>query len=105
MSGTGSDRGTLAQAVADAVASVPGIARMSSGPGVPVGTQYAGGTVSGVKLRDELVVAHVVLDRLPVLAVTEPALSAAEAALRALGDSRPVELVVDDIVLEELDTR
>ncbi len=105
MSEPGPDRGELARAVAAAVASVPGVARMSPGTGIVVATQYAGGTVIGVVLRADAVVAHVVLDRLPVSLVTDPALLAATSALRALGDTRPVEMVVEDIVLEALDSR
>lgn len=78
---------------------------MSPGPGVGATTQYAGGSVVGVVLRADVVVAHVVLDRLPVALVTDPALVAATAALRTLGDARSVELVVEDIDLEAFDGR
>ncbi|MGH9070253.1 MAG: hypothetical protein ACRDX8_03545 [Acidimicrobiales bacterium] len=100
MNGSGPDRAILARAVASAISAVSGVARMSPGWGVQVGTQHPGGTVVGVSLLEDAVVAHIVLDRLPVIEVTDPALAAAQAALRALGDPRPVEVVVDDIVVE-----
>ncbi len=79
---------------------MPGVAGLSAGRGVQVGVQFPGGTVQGVALQAGAVVVHVVVDQFPLSAVVEPARSAAENALRQLGDQRPVEIVVDDVILE-----
>jgi hypothetical protein len=94
------DRRTLAAAVADAATAVPGVVRLSAGSGVEVGVQFAGGTIHGIALQPEAVVVHVVIDRFPLGAVVEPVRSAAQDALRQLGDPRSVEIVVDDVILE-----
>ncbi|MGH9129367.1 MAG: hypothetical protein ACRDY2_10510 [Acidimicrobiales bacterium] len=93
-------RGALAAAVAEAVRSVPGVARLSPGHGVEVGTQFAGGTAIGVALRPDAVVVRIVAGYLPLVDVVEPARAAAHAALRQLGDQREVEVAVDDIDLD-----
>ncbi|MGH9067106.1 MAG: hypothetical protein ACRD0J_06415 [Acidimicrobiales bacterium] len=92
-------RAALARAVADAVARVPGVARLSAGGRVEAATQYPGGKIVGVVITGPEVVVHVVLDRLPVDTVAEPARDAASAALRRLGDEREVEVVVEDLEL------
>ena len=61
------DRAALAAAVATALARVPGVARLSPGTGVEVATQVAGGKVVGVAVRDDTVVAHLVVDRLDLV--------------------------------------
>jgi hypothetical protein len=96
------DRAVLAAAVATALARVPGVARLSPGSGVEVATQFAGGKVVGVGLRDDAVVAYLVVDRLPVDRVARAARAAAEAALAGLGVARRLDLVIDDVELDQL---
>jgi hypothetical protein len=96
------DRAVLAAAVATALARVPGVARLSPGTGVEVATQFAGGKVVGVAVRDDAVVAHLVVDRLPVDQVARAARMAGEAALADLGVARRLDLVIDDIELDRL---
>lgn len=95
------DRSVIAQEVARAVEAVPGVARLSPGTVFEVATLYAGGKVVGVRLTPEVVFVHLVLDRLPVAPVAEAARSAATIALDDLGDSRPIEVVVEDLQLPE----
>jgi hypothetical protein len=96
------DRAVLAAAVATALARVPGVARLSAGTGVEVATQFAGGKVVGVGVRDDAVVAYLVVDRLPVDQVARAARAAAEAALGELGVTRRLDLVIDDVELDHL---
>lgn len=93
-------RAGLAAAVAGAVTTVPGVARLSPGGPVEVATQHAGGKVIGVSLTDpHAVTVHLVADRLPLTVVAESARAAAQAALRTQGDGRRVDIVIDDLVL------
>ncbi len=78
---------------------VPGVARLSTGGMVEAATHFAGGKVVGVLLTPAAVRVHVVVDRVPVSAVGSAAGEAAHRALVRLGDPRPVDVVVDDIVL------
>jgi hypothetical protein len=96
------DRAVLAAAVATALVQVPGVARLSPGTGVEVATQFAGGKVVGVGLRDDAVVAYLVVDRLPVDQVARAARAAGEAALADLGVARRLDLVIDDVELDQL---
>jgi hypothetical protein len=96
------DRVALAAAVARALARTPGVARLSPGAGVEVATQFAGGKVVGVRVRDDAVVAHLVIDRLPVDLVATAARAAAEAALTDLGVACRLDLVIDDVDLDRL---
>jgi hypothetical protein len=98
----GQDRGAIARAIAAGVANVPGVARLDPGTGVEVATQYAGGKVPGVAVRPDRIVVRVVLDRLPVAPVADHAHMVAQTVLRAVGWSRPVELVVADVDLDQL---
>ena len=98
----GQDRGSIARAIAAGVANVPGVARLDPGTGVEVATQYAGGKVPGVAVRPDRIVVRVVLDRLPVAPVADHAHMVAQTVLRAVGWSRPVELVVADVDLDHL---
>src|SRR5262245_4955268 len=92
----------LAAAVATALARAPGVARLSPGTGVEVATQFAGGKVVGVRVREDAVVAHLVIDRLPVDQVATAARAAAEAALADLGVACRLDLVIDDVDLDRL---
>jgi hypothetical protein len=96
------DRAVLAAAVAAALVQVPGVARLSPGTGVEVATQFAGGKVVGVGVRDDAVVAYLVVDRLPVDRVARAARAAGEAALVGLGVARRLDLVIDDVELDQL---
>jgi hypothetical protein len=96
------DRAALAATVATALARVPGVARLSPGSRVEVATQYAGGKVVGVRVRDDAVVAHLVVNRLPLDRVARAARTAAEAALADLGVARRLDLVIDDVDLDQL---
>jgi len=96
------DRAALAATVATALTRVPGVARLSPGTGVEVATQYAGGKVVGVGVRDDAVVAHLVINRLPLGQVAMAARAAAEAALADLGVARRLDLVIDDVDLDHL---
>ena len=96
------DRAVLAASVASALTQVPGVARLSPGAGVEVATQFAGGKVVGVGVRDDAVVAHLVIDRLPLDQVARAARAAAETALADLGVARRLDLVIDDVDLDRL---
>jgi len=96
------NRAVFAAAVATALARVPGVARLSPGTGVEVATQFAGGKVVGVGVRDDAVVAYLVVDRLPVDRVARAARVAGEAALADLGVARRLDLVIDDVDLDQL---
>ena len=69
---------------------------------VEVATQYAGGKVPGVAVRPDRIVVRVVLDRLPVAPVAGHAHMVVQTVLKAVGLSRPVELVVADVELDSL---
>jgi hypothetical protein len=70
-----------------------------------VATQCAGGKVVGVGVRGDAVVAHLVIDRLPLDRVAQVARAAAEAALADLGVARRLDLVIDDVDLDHLPPR
>jgi hypothetical protein len=96
------DRAALAASVASALTRVPGVARLSPGTGVEVATQFAGGKVVGVGVRDDAVIAHLVIDRLPLDQVARAARAAAESALADLGAAHRLDLVIDDVDLDRL---
>lgn len=80
---------------------MPGVARLSAGGAIEIATQFAGGKVLGVLLTPSAVKVHVVVDRVPVPAVAAAAGEAARLALARLDDRRPVDVVVDDILLQD----
>jgi len=98
-------REDVAQAVADAVLAVPGVAGLSPGTGVEVSTQFSGGKVIGVRLTGDDVEVHIIADRSPLPLVGDEAAEAARRVLTATGDDRPVVVVVDDIVADALTRR
>lgn len=104
MSSNRVSRSALAQAVAEAVSAVPGVARLSPGGVVEVATQFAGGKVVGILLTPTAVRVHVVIDRVPVPLVAAAVSQAARRALDRLADSRAVDVVVDDIVLGAMES-
>ncbi len=89
------DRAALAAAIAEAVKAVPGIERLTGGNDVEVATQFAGGKVLGVRLR-ETVEVHVVANKMPLPPVAEKTATAARVVLAQAGDTRPVEVFIDD---------
>jgi hypothetical protein len=97
-----SRRRDLALAVAAAVDSIPGVRRTAGSSAAEVSTLYPGGRVDGVSLDEDLVMVCVVLSRLPIPPVLEEIVAAASAALKAYGDSRSVEVVVDDLDIDQL---
>ncbi|GEM_PF-6822518 len=97
----GGDRADLARAVAPALQAVPGVARLMVGRGVEVATHHAGGKVAGVSLVGDRVLVCLVADRVPVHEVAARAAAAAEAVLARFGDTRVVDVVVDDLDLPE----
>jgi phenylpyruvate tautomerase PptA (4-oxalocrotonate tautomerase family) len=97
-----SRRRELAETVAAAVDEVAGVRRTFGSGVVECSTLFPGGRVEGVALRDESVLVCVALARLPVLAVAGEVTAAARDALKALGDKRRVDVVIDDLDLEVL---
>ena len=87
---------SIARAVRDAVLAVPGVVRLTPGAPMEVSTQFPGGKVVGVRLGDPVEV-HVAVDRAPVVPVAERIRTAVREVLDRAGESRPVEVVVDDI--------
>lgn len=98
-----SPRANLAATVAAAVDAVPGV-RRTPGAGIPVATQYAGGSVVGVGLGDSVQV-HVVASSLPLDGLTAAVHAAVKSVLDAAGDGRPVMVVVDDLEVATLGRR
>lgn len=95
----------LALSLADAITAVPGVSRLTGGPGVEVSTQFAGGKVVGLRLGEQQVEVHIVVDRVPLRQVADEAAAAARRVLAAAGDRRGVQVVVDDVVAEAIDRR
>ena len=98
-------REDIAQAVADAVRAVPGVAGLSPGTGVEVSTQFSGGKVIGVRLIGDEAEVHIIADRLPLPPIANEAAAAARQVLRAAGDDRPVVVVIDDIAYDAMTRR
>jgi phenylpyruvate tautomerase PptA (4-oxalocrotonate tautomerase family) len=98
-------REDLARSLADAVTAVPGVAALTGGPGVEVATFFSGGKVTGLHLGDDQVDVHVVIDQTPLQVVAEAAAGAALRVLSAAGDSRRVQVIVEDVALEALGRR
>jgi hypothetical protein len=99
-----SGRGLLAGSVAAAVDRVAKV-RRSGGSGVEVSTQYRGGRVLGVALRETEVVVQVTAEALPLEPLVAAVRAAALKALRSLSDSRDVRVVVDDLDVNRLPRR
>ena len=98
-------REDLARSVADAVVAVPGVAALSPGSGVEVATLFAGGKVIGLRLGEEAVEVHIVADQVPLQPIADEAAQAARRVLAAAGDDRPVQVVVEDVMVDALDRR
>lgn len=91
--------------VADAVTAVPGVAALHPGFGVEVATQFSGGKVVGVSLTGESVQVYITVDAMPLPAVADAAARAAAAVLEAVGDNRPVDVVVADVTPAAMERR
>lgn len=94
-----------ARAIADAVLVVPGVAGLSAGRGIEVSTQFSGGKVVGVRFTGEEVTVGIVADRVPLPPVAHEVTASVRRVLSAMGDGRPVTVVVDDVVPEALSRR
>jgi hypothetical protein len=102
VSNPSSRRREVAGKVAAAVDEVPGVRRTFGSGVVECSTLFAGGRVEGVALGDDVVQVCVALARLPVPKVAGEVAAAARKALKALGDGRRVDVVVDDLDLDRL---
>jgi hypothetical protein len=98
-------REDIAQSVADAVTAVPGVASLHPGFGVEVATQFSGGKLVGVRLSGEQVEVCLTADRGPLTAVADEAAAAAARVLHAVGDHRPVNVLVADVLPTALNRR
>lgn len=96
----------LARSIADTVTDVPGVVGLTSADsGVEVATLFAGGKVVGLRLAEDAVEVHIVVDRVPLQPVADEVIAAVRRVLSAVGDDRPVWVVVADVVLDGLDRR
>ena len=95
----------VAGAVADAALVVPGVANLSPGRGIEVSTQFAGGKVIGVRFTGDVVTVAIVADRVPLPQVAGEVAASVRRVLAAMGDGRPVTVVIDDVVPEALSRR
>jgi hypothetical protein len=93
------DRGTIARAVAVAVA---GLARLTPGSGVEAATHFAGGKILGVVVADDRIEVHVAVRELPVAQAAERVREAARRALGALRAQRPIDVLVEDLDIDSL---
>lgn len=87
----------LAGSIRAAALSVPGVHAVASTGPIETATLYAGGKVAGVRVTGSRVRVHVVVGRLPVVAVADQVRSVARTVLLANGDHRAVDVVVDDV--------
>jgi hypothetical protein len=91
--------------MADAARAVPGVADLSPGSPVEVSTQFAGGKVLGVRLRDDYAEVHIVANRAPLPEVARRVAHAVGAVLAAAGTPRPVTVVIEDVTLGAMERR
>lgn len=92
------DHGATARSVAAAALGVPGVVGLTGGQGAVIAaTHYPGGTVTGVRLSAAKVCVHIVVGRLPLGPVADDVRGAVRAALEGMGDTRVVEVVVEDL--------
>ena len=97
--GPASQRGQIAAAIAAVVDEVPNIERSKS---LMQSTLYPGGRINGVVLSAQQVTVHILIDPSrygdDLRRKGESARRAAQKALRALGDGRPVIVRIDDFL-------
>jgi hypothetical protein len=92
-------RGRVAMAVASSVDQIPSVGRSKV---LTFATIYPGGVVKGVVLSAQAVAVHLLVDRSrygdDLRIIGDEARGAAQDALHAFGDPRPVEVHIDDLV-------
>jgi hypothetical protein len=101
-------RAQLAAAVAEAVIRVPGVERLSRGSGQEAAVQYAGGKVLGVRITDQQIAVHVLLNRLPLAPVVAMIRSRIDevVACRTDGGAVPtIDVLVEGVELDHLPRR
>lgn len=98
-------REDLARSIAEAVAAVPGVAGLHPGFGVEVATLFSGGKVIGLRLGGERVELYITAGSADLQTVAHDAARAAARVLAAVGDRRPVDVVVADVLTEALRSR
>lgn len=91
-------RGPDARRIAETVASCPGVAALIAGPFGTVATYLPGGSVTGVRLRDEVVEIHVAVRY--GRPIPEIVAEVREAVGPLTGDRR-VDVTVDDVTETE----
>jgi hypothetical protein len=96
------DRARIAKMVASNAAAVPGVAGVSAGS-ADASTYFPGGRQEGVIVRDEVVEVHLVVASPAVALVAARVRQKVEQALATAGVRVPVDVVVEDIDLEQLD--
>jgi hypothetical protein len=101
-------RAQLASAVAEAVIRVPGVERLSPGPGQEAAVQYAGGKVLGVQIIDQHIAVHVLLNRLPLTPVVARVRGRIDDVLARRnegGAAWTIDVVVEGVELDHLPRR
>ncbi len=92
-------RGRVAVALANSIDKIPNVERSKS---LMFSTLYPGGRIGGVVLSAELVTVHITVDQSrygdDLRSIGKAVVSAAEKALRSLGDVRPVAVRIDDFL-------
>jgi hypothetical protein len=83
--------------VAAAVTALPQVEKLTTGHGVEFATLAPGGKVVGVRGDAERMTVNIVAAELPLAPVTAAVSAAARQVLRAHGDSREVDVYVDDV--------
>lgn len=92
-------RGRLAQDIAAAVGGVPGAA-LTAGPGIPIGTQFRGGTIAGVGFSDGSVFIQIVVTDFAFLRVVENVRKAVRDILQSNGVEWMVHVHIADLDLD-----
>jgi hypothetical protein len=100
----------IAAAIADAALAVPGVAGLSPGHSsvtghVEVSTPYPGGKVIGVRMAADGVTVAITADRVPLPPIADQVTAAVRRVLSAVGDDRPVTVLIDDVIPEALSRR
>lgn len=91
------NRFDLARAVAVAVTALPQVEKLTAGHGVEVATVAPAGKVVGVRGDADRMMVNIVAAELPLAPVTAAVSTAVQQVLRAHGDSRRVDVYVDDV--------
>ena len=94
--------GVMAEAIAAAVTSVPGVARLASGKFGQIATYAPGRKVNGIRFAGDDVEVHVVAEWVESL---RQLADDVRAAVDTLGTGRSVSVFVDDITQIEINAR